>query len=135
MAARLVVTIKAGPLVGPKTSAVQDARYLTDVAAVDPDLETYIQQSGSVALHALLTDGAAFCAFLRRGGGIDNALVSVAVGARSVQSTTHLPTSVRTFNTMEAVALLTLCPGEQKLVPPSVRSKVRKLGAALDKRH
>ena len=97
---------------------VQDAGYLTDVAKADSDLATYVQQDGNVALRAMLTDGAAFCAFLRRGGGIDNALVDVAVGAQSVESQTHLPANVHTFNTLESVALIDLCPGEQRLVPP-----------------
>ena len=43
----------------------------------------------------MLTDGAAFCAFLRRGGGIDSALTEVALGAHSVESQTHLPADVR----------------------------------------
>ena len=33
-----------------------------------------------------------------------------------------------TFNTIESVALLTLCPSEQKLLPSSVRSKIHGLG-------
>ena len=86
-----------------------------------------------MALRALLTDGAAFCAFLLRGGGIDRALTSVAMGAKSVESQTHLPMKVVTFNTMEAVALLTLCPSERKLIPASDRVKIRTLGRALAK--
>jgi hypothetical protein len=81
-----------------------------------------------------LTDGSAFCAFLQRGGGINNALASVAIGARGEEATTHLPVSVKTFNSIEAVALLTLCSHEQKLLPPPDRAKVRELGAALAKR-
>ena len=119
------------PLVGPRTSAVQDGRYLTDVAQADSDLATYVQDNGNVALKAMLTDGAAFCAFLRRGGGIDNALTEVALGAHSVESQTHLPANVRTFNTLESVALIVLCPGEQHLVPSSVRTKLSRLAAAL----
>jgi hypothetical protein len=122
---------KAVPLVAPKTSPVQDARYLTDVAKSDPDLATYVQQQGNVALKAMLTDGSAFCAFLRRGGGIDEALLNVAAGAKSVELETHLPSGVATFNTMEAVALIDLCPAEQRLVPASVRSKLHRLGSAL----
>ena len=87
------------------------------MAEADADLATYMQQDGNVALRAMLTDGAAFCAFLRRGGGIDNALVEVAAGAHSVESQTHLPANVHTFNTLESVALIDLCPGEQRLVP------------------
>jgi len=123
---------KAAPLIAPKTSPVQDARYLTDVAKSDPDLATYVQQQGNVALKAMLTDGSAFCAFLRRGGGIDDALLNVAAGAKSVESETHLPSGVATFNTMEAVALIDLCPAEQRLVPASVRSKLHRLRSALD---
>ena len=96
--------------VAPKTTAVEDAGYLTDVAKADPDLASYVQQDGNVALRAMLTDGAAFCAFLRRGGGIDTALVDVALGAHSVESQTHLPANVHTFNTLESVALIDLCP-------------------------
>jgi hypothetical protein len=119
------------PLRAPKTTPAQDAGYLTDVARVDSDLATYVEQDGSVALRAMLTDGAAFCAFLRRGGGIDNALVDVAVGAHSVEGQTHLPANVHTFNTLEAVALIDLCPGEQRLIPASVRSKLHRLAATL----
>jgi hypothetical protein len=119
------------PLVAPKTTAVQDTRYLADVAKADSALATYVQDNGNVALRALLVDGSAFCAFLHRGGGIDNAILSVAVGAKSVEKTTKLPLSVTTFNTVEAVALLDLCPGEQSLVPSSVRSKITALGEEL----
>lgn len=122
---------KVAPLRAPKTTPAQDARYLSDVTKADPALESYLQTGGNVALRALLTDGSAFCAFLRRGGGVDQAMVSVAVGARSVESKTHLPSSVKTFNTVEAVALLTLCSSEQTLIPASDRSKLRKLGRAL----
>jgi hypothetical protein len=123
----------AKPLSGPKNSATKDSQYLLDVAKVDPALSSYVQQRGNVALRALLTDGSAFCAFLQRGGGIDAALTSVAIGAQSVESKTHLPLKVVTFNTMESVALLTLCPTDQKLLPASDREKIRKLGRALSK--
>jgi hypothetical protein len=121
----------SSPLTAPKTSAAQDGQFLTDVTEADPALATYEQQQGNTALRALLTDGSAFCAFLQRGGGIDNALASVAVGARDGESQTHLPLSVTTFNTVEAVALLELCPSDQKLLPASERSKIRQLGDAL----
>jgi len=107
---------------------------MTDVTVADPALVTYEQKQGNVALRALLIDGSAFCALLKRGGGIDEALVAEATGARSTELQTHLPLSVATFNTIEAVALLRLCPSEQKLVPASVRSKIRNLGKALAKR-
>jgi hypothetical protein len=123
----------AKPLSAPKTSPVKDSQYLLDVTKADPALGSYVQQRGNVALRALLTDGAAFCAFLSRGGGIDAALTSVAIGAKRVESTTHLPMKVVTFNTMEAVALLTFCPSDQKLLPASDRSNVRALGRALSK--
>jgi hypothetical protein len=42
--------------------------------------------------------------------------------------------SVTTFNTIESVALLTLCPSEQTLVPASVRARIRNLGDALANR-
>jgi hypothetical protein len=119
------------PLVGPHTTPTEDTSYLADVAKADPALGTYVQQRGNVALRALLTDGSAFCAFLRRGGGIDRAILSVAVGAKSVEATTHLPSKIVTYNTMEAVALITLCPSEQKLVPPAVRTRLRTLGKQL----
>jgi hypothetical protein len=90
-----------------------------------------VQAQGNVALRALLTDGSAFCAFLGRGGGIDNAMASVVIGARSVEPQTHLPSTVTTFNAIDAVALLTLCPSEQKLVPAQDRAKIRQLGNAL----
>ena len=58
-------------------------------------------------------------------------MLDTVVGAKSLESTTHLPYSVATFNTLEAVALLTLCPAEQSLVPSSVRTKIHRLGSAL----
>jgi hypothetical protein len=125
-------TSKDAPLIAPKTSPTQDARYLTDVAKADPKLATYVQQQGNVALKAILTDGSAFCAFLRRGGGIDEALLNVAAGAKSVESETHFPSGVASFNAVEAVALVDLCPAEQRLVPASVRTKLHRLRAALD---
>jgi hypothetical protein len=112
------------PLVAPKTTAAEDTEYLADVAKADGSLATYVQNKGNVALRALLVDGSAFCAFLQRGGGIDNAILSVAVGAKSVESSTKLPLTVTTFNTVESVALLELCPAELSLVPASVRTKL-----------
>jgi len=125
-AVRPVATLRA-----PKTTTAQDARYLTDVAQADSDLVTYVNKYGNVALRGMVTDGLAFCAFLHRGGGIDNALVDVAAGARADESTTHLPLSVHTFNTLEALALIDLCPSEERLVPASVRGELRQLAAAL----
>ncbi len=122
------------PLRAPKTSFAQDAKFFTDVGQADPALITYQQQYGNTALRALLTDGSAFCALVRRGGGINAALVAEAEGARSTEAQTNLPLSVTTFNTIESVALLTLCPSEQKRLPASVRSKIRRLGAALAQR-
>ncbi len=124
-------TDPAAPLRAPRTTPVQDAGYLTDVAKADPDLATYVQQQGNVALRAMLTDGTAFCAFLQRDGQLDNALLDVATGANSVESQTHLPSGVTTFNTIESVALIELCPSEQSLVPASVRTKLSQLGSAL----
>lgn len=123
----------SNPLVAPKTTFTQDAKFFAEVTEADPALATYAQKQGNVALRALLTDGSAFCALLRRGG-IDNALIAEAEGARSTEAQTKLPLSVTTFNTVEAVALLTLCPSEQKRVPASVRSKIRRLGATLTHR-
>ena len=118
----------------PKTSYAQDTKYLTDVAVADGALATYEQEHGNVALRALLTDGSAFCALLQRAKGIDEALVAEADGARSTETQTSLPLSVSTFNTIETVALLTLCPSELKLVPAPDRTKIRKLGDRLAKR-
>ncbi len=125
------VRAPANRLTAPKTSFAQDTKFFTDVTEADPALVTYEQQQGNTALRALLTDGSAFCALLRQGGGIDRALVSEAAGARSSESTTHLPLSVTTFNTIEAVALISLCPAEQRLVPAADRSRIRALGDAL----
>jgi hypothetical protein len=121
------------PLRAPKTTYAQDTKYFTDVAEADPKLASYEQKQGNVALRALLTDGSAFCALLERPGGLDEALVEEATGARSAESQTHLPLSVTTFNTIESLALLTLCPSEQKLVPSPVRTKIRHLGKVLGK--
>ena len=126
--------IPSTPLTAPKVSVAQDGTYFTDVTEADQKLVTYEQKEGDVALRALLTDGSAFCGFLQRGGGIDEALVDEAIGARSTESQTHLPLSVTTFNTIEAVALLTLCPSEQKLVPTSVRANIRQLAETLANR-
>ena len=115
----------------PKTSAVQDGQYFTDLAKADPGLATYVQADGNVALRALLTDGSAFCAFLQAGGGIDNAMAEVVIGAKSVERQTHLPSTVTTFNAIDAVSLLTLCPGDQRLVPAAARSRIQALGKAL----
>jgi len=120
-----------GQLRAPKTTTAQDARYLTDVAQADSDLVSYVNKYGNGALQGMLTDGLAFCAFLRGGGGIDNALVNEAVGARADEKKTHLPLNVHTFNTIESLALIDLCPGEQRLVPSSVRAKLSQLGGAL----
>jgi len=125
---------KPEPLTAPKTTFAQDTKFFTDVTEADPALVTYEQKHKNVALQALLTDGSAFCALLKRGGGIDQALIAEAQGARSMESQTSLPLSVTTFNTIESVALLTLCPSEQKLVPASVRAKIRNLGDALANR-
>jgi hypothetical protein len=121
------------PLVAPKTTQAEDAGFLTDVTEADPALVSYEQQQGNVALRALLTDGSAFCAFLQQGEQIDSAMVDVAAGADSVESQTHLPSTVTTFNTIEAVALLTLCPSDLRRLPPADQSKIRSLGVALGK--
>ncbi len=114
------------PLSAPKTSLSQDEKFFTDVTEADPALVTYEQQQEDVALRGLLTDGSAFCALLHRAGGrgagragIDQALVAEADGARSTESTTHLPLSVTTFNTIEAVALVdALCFGTEAAAGP-----------------
>jgi hypothetical protein len=120
-----------GPLMAPKTSPAQDGQYFTYLAEADPGLSTYVQAQGNVALRALLTDGSAFCAFLARGGGVDDAMASVVIGAKSVQAQTHLPPTVRTFNAIDAVSLLALCPSELRLVPATDRTRIRALGNAL----
>jgi hypothetical protein len=100
----------ATALPAPKTTSAQNTKFLADVTMADPALATYAQKAGNAALHALLVDGSAFCVLLTRGGGIDDALVAEADGVRNTESRTNLPLSVTTFNTIEAVALLTLCP-------------------------
>jgi hypothetical protein len=117
----------------PKTTFAQDTKFFTDVTEADPSLVSYEQKDGNVALQALLTAGVAFCGFLHRGGGIDKALVEVAEGATSNETRTSLPLSVTTFNTIESVALLTLCPAKQKLIPAADRAKLRALGKELNK--
>jgi hypothetical protein len=121
----------ATPLRAPKTTGAQDTKFFTDVAQADPALASYEQKQGNVALRALLTDGSAFCALLTRAGGLDEALVDEATGARGTEAQTHLPLSVATFNSIESVALLTLCPSEQKRLPKAVRTKIRSLGGSL----
>jgi hypothetical protein len=124
-------TTTAGPLLAPKTSYAEDTQYFQDLAKVDPGLSSYVESTQGVALQALLTDGAAFCAFLKRGGGVDNAMESVVIGARSVESKTHLPTSVATFNAIDAVSLVELCPTEQKLLPSADLAHVESLSRVL----
>lgn len=119
------------PLTPPKTSVADDGLFLSDVTEADPRLVSYEQKEGDVALRALLTDGSAFCGFLERDGTIDDAMVSVAVGAQQDEAQTHLPLSVTTFNAVDAVALLTLCPSLQKDVPASDLAKIRELGVTL----
>ena len=123
----------SAPLKAPRTTGAQDTKFFTGVAEADPKLAAYEQKQENVALRALLTDGSAFCALLKRGGGLDAVLVEEATGARGTESQTHLPLSVTTFNTIEGVALLTLCPSEQKLLPASVRTKIHNLGKSLGK--
>jgi hypothetical protein len=120
---------KAGP-VAPRTSITQESTYLEDVAAADPTLATYAQ-SGTTADKALLTDGVAFCAFLGQGKGIDDALTELTTGAQSIQSTTHLPLGVTTFNTISGVALVVLCPDELHFLPAADQARIRQLGQAL----
>jgi hypothetical protein len=124
-------TLVSAPRDVPKAPVAADAAFLTDVTEVDPALTTYEKGSGNVALRSLLTDGTAFCSFLSRDRDIDTAMVSVVIGARHVESRTRLPLSVTTFNAVDSVALLTLCPSLQPLVPPSDLAKIRQLGAAL----
>jgi len=128
---RAAHSTRPAALTGPKTTPLEDTRYLADVAKADPALAAYVDQRGNVALRALLTDGSAFCAFLHSGQGLDEAIYDVALGARSVESQTHLPASVANYNTIEALALLNLCPSEQALVPTSVRDRIHRLGQAL----
>jgi hypothetical protein len=115
---------------GTATSSA-DSRYFIDVATEDPALSSYVNSRSTVALKALLTTGVAFCDLLQRGGGIDKAMTSVVEGANSVESTTHLPRSVRTFNSIDTAALLALCPADQRLVPASDRSRLKSLAKAL----
>jgi hypothetical protein len=115
----------------PTATAGQDGQFLADITEADPALTTYEKKSGNVALRSLLTDGSAFCAFLQRDGSLDDAMVDVAVGARSVESKTHLPLSVTTFNSIDSVAILTLCPSLHTLVPASVMAKIRNLKDSL----
>jgi hypothetical protein len=126
-----ITTSAPTSLTAPTTSAVSDALFLSDVTRVDPALVAYEKRSGNTALRSLLTDGSAFCAFLLRDRDIDTAMVSVAVGARQVEATSHLPLTVTTFNAIDSVALLTLCPSLDSLVPTSDLTKIHELSTAL----
>jgi hypothetical protein len=133
-AAPASTTVPAGsdaPLQTPPASPQQDGDFLSEVVEADPTLATYAQQYSDIAAKTLLTDGSAFCAFLGRGAGVDQALISLAIGARGVEDQTHLPLGVTTFNAIEAVALLTLCPAEQAQLPASDRSRITQLGQEL----
>ena len=120
-----------GPLQAPRTNTVQDTQYLADVTQANGDLARYVQTYGNVALQALLTDGSAFCAFLHRSRSIDDAMTSLAIGTRSNEAQTHLPSTVATYNTIDAVALLTLCPSEQRLLPAADQQRVQQLAKQL----
>jgi hypothetical protein len=113
------------------SSLIADGKFLAEVTEADPSLATYEKKLGNVALRSLLTDGTAFCSFLRSDGDIDDAMVSVVTGAQQVEATTKLPMSVTTFNAVDTVALLTLCPSLESSVPTSDLAKIRKLGASL----
>jgi hypothetical protein len=116
---------------GTTASVVADGKYLAEVTEADPALVTYEKKYGNVALRSLLTDGSAFCSFLKSDGDIDDAMVSVVTGAQHVEAATEFPMSVTTFNAVDAVALLTLCPSLQTSVPKSDLAKIRALGASL----
>jgi hypothetical protein len=116
-AASAPTTTVGGPLKAPKSTPTQDDAYFRDLATVDQSLTTDVASQQGVALRALLTDGAAFCAFLLKGGGIDDAMESVVIGANSVETQTHLPRGIATFNAIDAAALIALCPDEKRLVP------------------
>ena len=80
-----------------------------------------------------MTDGSAFCALLKRARNLETALVEEATGARSTEAQTQLPLSVTTFNTIESVSLLTLCPSEQKLLPARSAPRSARLGKTFAK--
>jgi len=124
-------TTSLAPLVAPKTSPTQDSQYFQDLATTDPSLSSYVDAEQGVALQALLTDGAAFCAFLKTGGGIDGAMESEVIGANSVETQTHLPASVQTYNAIDAAALIALCPDEQRLIPAADQAHIRQLEQGL----
>ena len=121
----------SAPLVGPKVTSGESLAFFQDLSRVDPSLSSYVNSDQPVALRSLITDGSAFCAFLQRGGGVDDAMASVVVGAKSVESDTHLPISVTTFNAIDAVALVDLCPSEQTLLPAADRSHIQSLTDSL----
>ena len=127
-------TTAVGRLEAPKSTPTQDDAYFRDMATIDQSLSTYVTSEQGVALQALLTDGAAFCAFLKRSGGIDNAMESVVIGANSVEAQTHLPRSVSTFNAIDAAALIALCPDEQRLIPKTALQHIHELEQVLAKR-
>jgi hypothetical protein len=120
-----------GPLSAPRVSATDEEQFFKDVTESDSVLATYVSDNGSIALKTLLTNGSAFCAFLARSRGIDDAMVALAIGAKSADKTAQLPSTVATFNAIEASALLTLCPSEQALLPAADRNKIRSLGESL----
>jgi hypothetical protein len=132
-AASVPTTTLPARLAAPKSTPTQDDSYFRDLAIVDQSLTTYVNSQQAVALRALLTDGAAFCAFLNRGGGIDSAMESVVIGANSVEAQTHLPRSVATFNAIDSAALIALCPGEQRLLPKTAREHIEQLEQILAK--
>jgi len=129
---RATVPASSVPSPGASASVVADGKFLAEVTEADPSLANYEKKSGNVALRSLLTDGSAFCSFLKSDGDIDDAMVSVVAGAQQVEAETKLPMSVTTFNAVDAVALLTLCPSLQNSVSKSDLAKIRALGDSLE---
>jgi hypothetical protein len=115
----------------PSPSVLEDGQFLAEVSEVDPTLASYEKTSGNLALASLLNAGTAFCGFLGRDRDLDTAMVSVAVGAQHQETASHLPLSVTTFNTIDSLALLSLCPSLQSMVPSSVRARIHQLGSSI----
>jgi len=50
-----------------------------------------------------------------------------------VESQTHLPRGISTFNAIDATALIALCPSEQRLIPMTAYQHIQELEQVLAK--
>jgi hypothetical protein len=106
--------------------AQQDA-YFHDLAESVPSLSPYVTQHGTVALHALLAYGAAFCTLLQSGEDPATALSNLQSQAQSVESETGFSAPETTYETIATDALIALCPSEQSTLSPTEQAQLQQV--------